>query len=57
MCHGKTVLFLLFVNNKGADQPAYPRSVIRAVFVRCIERMAAIHSIFRMFRLLTGLCN
>ena len=26
-----------FVNNKGADQPAYPRSLISAFVVRCLD--------------------
>ena len=29
--------FLSYVNNKGADQPAHPRSVISAFVVRCLD--------------------
>ena len=30
-------LFLLCVNNKGADQPAHPRSLISTFVVRCLD--------------------
>ena len=29
--------FLPYVNNKGADQPTYPRSLIRAFVIRCLD--------------------
>ena len=32
-------LFILYVNNKGADQPAHPRSLISAFVVRCLDSM------------------
>ena len=28
---------LLYINNKGADKPAYPRSLISAFVVRCLD--------------------
>ena len=34
--HEKT-LFLQYANNKGADQPAHPRSLVSAFVVRCLE--------------------
>ena len=49
--HGRTVLFgiygprnektclLEFGNNTGADQPAYPRSLISAFVIRILERI------------------
>ena len=30
-------LFLPYANNKGADQPAHPHSVISAIVVRCLD--------------------
>ena len=36
--HGKMCL-MPYANNKGADQPAHPRSLISAFVVRCQDRM------------------
>ena len=30
-------LFMPYANNKGADQPAHPRSLISAFVVRCLD--------------------
>ena len=30
-------LFMLYANNKGADQAAHPRSLISAFVVRCLD--------------------
>ena len=30
-------LFMLYANNKGADQPAHPRSLISAFVVHCLD--------------------
>ena len=30
---------MVFANNKGADQPAHPRSLISAFIIRLLERM------------------
>ena len=30
-------LFMLYANNKGADQPAHPHSLISTFFVRCLD--------------------
>ena len=43
-------LFLSYVNNKSADQPAHPRSLISAFVVRCLDsnkplQLKAIHKI------------
>ena len=35
----KSVFFLSYVNNKGADQPAHPRSLISAFIVRCLDTL------------------
>ena len=36
MCH------MLYANNKGADQPAHPRSLISTFAVRCLDSMICI---------------
>ena len=36
--HAKTCL-MSYANNKGADQPAHPRSLISTFVVRCIDSM------------------
>ena len=35
-------LFMPYANNKGADQPAHPRSLISAFVVRCLDSMISI---------------
>ena len=35
--HDKTCLLLPYANNKGADQPAHPHSLISAFVVRCLD--------------------
>ena len=45
-----------YANNKGADQPAHPRSLISAFVVRCQDRM--VYSLYiRNFKILAGLCS
>ena len=34
-----------YANNKGADQPAYPRSLISAFVVRCLDSIISLNSI------------
>ena len=34
-----------YANNKGADQPAYPRSLISAFVVRCLDSVIPLVSI------------
>ena len=34
---------MLYANNKGADQHAHPRSLIRAFVVRCLDSIISIH--------------
>ena len=38
-------LFLPYANNKGADQPTYPRSLISTFVVRCLDSMTPIVAI------------
>ena len=42
--HEKTYL-MSYANNKGADQPAHPRSLISAVVVRCLDSIIPLVSI------------
>ena len=34
-----------YANNKGADQPAHPRSLISAFVVRCLDNIISLDSI------------
>ena len=47
---GKPVL--PFANNKGADQPAQPRSLISAFVIRCLDSIIAVVSICKISSLL-----
>ena len=38
-------LFLPYANNKGADQPAHPRSLISTFVVRCLDSILSLVSI------------
>ena len=40
-----------YVNNKGADQPAHPRSLISAFAVRCLDSLISLDSIAEISRL------
>ena len=44
-CHEKTC-FMPYANNKGADQPAHPRSLISAFVVHCLDSIISLVSIF-----------
>ena len=39
-------------NNKGADQPAHPRSLISAFVVRCLERVVSLVSVNKISSLM-----
>ena len=39
-----------YANNKGADQPAHPRSLISAFVVRCLDSMISLVSIVEISR-------
>ena len=40
-----------YANNKGADQPAHPRSLISAFIVRCLDSIIPLDSIAEISRL------
>ena len=42
--HAKMCL-MAYVNNKGADQPAHPRSLISTFVVRCLDSIMPLVSI------------
>ena len=48
--HEKMYL-MSYVNNKGADQPAHPRSLISAFVVRCLDSIISLDSIAEISRL------
>ena len=52
--HGKMCL-MSYANNKGADQPAHPRSLISAFVVRCLNSISRFCS--RNFKNLATLCG
>ena len=39
-----------YANNKGADQPAYPRSLISTFIVRCLDSMICILALSKVSR-------
>ena len=47
--HAKTCL-MPYANNKGADQPAHPRSLISTFVVRCLDSMICILAISKVSR-------
>ena len=50
---------LSYANNKGADQPVHPRSLISAFVVRCLDSIIPILAIAQISRLwlLASLCS
>ena len=48
--HEKMCL-MSYANNKGADQPAHPRSLISAFVVRCLGSIISLDSIAEISRL------
>ena len=40
-----------YANNKGADQPAHPRSLISAFVIRCLDSLIFLDSIAEISRL------
>ena len=49
--HQKTCL-MSYANNKGADQPAHPRSLISAFIVRCLDSVMSLVSVTKISSLL-----
>ena len=45
--HEKTCL-MSYANNKGAEQPAHPRSLISAFVVRCLDSVMSLVSITKI---------
>ena len=43
--------FMSYANNKGADHPAHPRSLISAFVVRCLDSIISLDSIAQISRL------
>ena len=43
--------FMSYANNKGADQPAHPRSLIIAFVVRCLDSIISLDPIAEISRL------
>ena len=41
-----------YANNKGADQPAHPRSLISAFVVRCLDSVMSLVSVTKISNLL-----
>ena len=49
--HEKTCL-MSYTNNKGADQPARPRSLISAFIVRCLDSVMSLDSVTKISSLM-----
>ena len=49
--HGKMCL-MSYANNKGADQPAHPRSLISAFVVRCLDSVMSLVSVTKISSLM-----
>ena len=49
--HEKTCI-MSYANNKGADQPAHPRSLISAFVVRCLDSVMSLVSVTKIWSLL-----
>ena len=45
------ICLVSYANNKGADQPAHPRSLISAFVVRCLDSIISLDSIAEISRL------
>ena len=39
-----------YANNKGADQPAHPRSLISTFVVRCLDSMIYVYLLYLKFQ-------
>ena len=46
------ICLMSYAINKGADQPAHPRSLISAFVVRCLDNVTSLDSIAEISRLL-----
>ena len=43
---------MLYANNKGADQPAHPRSLISVFVVRCLDSVISVVSVIKISSLM-----
>ena len=50
-------LFMSYADNKGADKPAHPRSLISAFVVRCLDSIIPLVSISPNFKPLSSFCS
>ena len=50
----RETLFMLYANNKGADQPAHPRSLISVIVIRSLDSIILLLSNFKN---LSSLCS
>ena len=50
-------LFLLYANNKGADQPAHPRSLISAFVIHCLDSIIPPVFYIHKFKPSASLCS
>ena len=48
-------VYAIYANNKGADQPAHPRSLISAFVFRCVDSIPS-SCYIRNFKILASLC-
>ena len=46
-----------YANNKGADQPAHPRSLISNFVVRCLDSIISIFAISKVSKTLASFCS
>ena len=46
------ICLMPYANNKGADQPAHPRSLISAFVVRCLDRVMSLVSVTKISSLM-----
>ena len=49
--HEKTCL-MSYANNKGADQPAHPRSLISTFVIRCLDSVMSLVSVTKISNLM-----
>ena len=45
------ICLMSYANNKGADQPAHPRSLISAFVVRCLDSIISLDSVAEILRI------
>ena len=53
----KKICLMPYANNKGADQPAHPRSLISTFVVRCLDSIMSVDTMCKIFKYLGCLCS